>query len=290
MRSPPPVRSGFTLVELLVVIAIIGILVGLTLPAVEYARESARRAECANNLKQIGLAFFNHHSSLKVYPDGGYTPSCTRSQDAGVPKITPNQDWGWLYQILPYIEQQSLWSDPDDFTIQKTPVKGFFCPSRRKPMTVGSGAAMRAVNDYAGNGGLYSGTGFAWGDGLTGGVLVRRGYGQQITSANINDGTSNTILVGEKRLDRRAIGSLQCDDNEGHTSGWDWDIIRWGNSPTLPDRIDTPEVCELFFGSAHAGGVNFVFCDGSIKIISYDVDQKVFEYGCNRYDGNSVKF
>ena len=91
----------------------------------------------------------------------------------------------------------------------------------------------RAVNDYAGNGGIYTSTGAMWGDGKTGGVLVRRKQSIELTLADIKDGSSHSILVGEKRLDTDAIGTFQCDDNEGHTSGWDWDIIRWGNDPPL---------------------------------------------------------
>ena len=86
------------------------------------------------------------------------------------------------------------------------------------------------MNDYAGNGGLYTSTGYDWGDGQHGGVLVRRNKASTFPGRH-QGRSSNTILVGEKRIDTRAIGTFQCDDNEGHTSGWDWDIIRWGNDP-----------------------------------------------------------
>lgn len=279
-------RRAFTLVELLVVIAIIGILVALLLPAIQTARESARRTQCTNNVKQLALACQNHHSAYMRFPDGGEAYNVPRTTNSGVPVLAPEQFWGWLYQILPFMEQEALHGHLSDAYIQATPVPGYFCPSRRKPMVIGNS---RAVNDYAGNGGLYTTTGWSWGDGQNGGVLVRRKRGTDITTASILDGTSNTILAGEKRLDRLAIGSFQCDDNEGHTSGWDWDIIRWGNDPPLPDRQGTDQ-CEVLFGSQHLGGTVFSLCDGSTRFINFDIDRIAFQRACHRMDGEVTNF
>lgn len=285
MKHPLSDRTAFTLVELLVVIAIIGVLVSLLLPAVQAARESAARTQCANNLKQIGVAFANHHSALTWFPDGGESWTSSRtgqgaSPNLNTPKMAPEQYWGWLYQILPYMEREALWNDPDDDVVRRTPIPSYFCPTRRRPMVIGG---THAVNDYAGNGGLYTSTGAMWGDGKNGGVLVRRKQSIQITLMDIKDGTTNTILVGEKRVDSGALGSFQCDDNEGHTSGWDWDIIRWGNDPPQPDR-DGGDQCEVLFGSAHPAGTQFVLCDGSVRLVTFDVNRTVFQNACHRYD------
>jgi prepilin-type N-terminal cleavage/methylation domain-containing protein len=133
---------GFTLVELLVVIAIIGILVALLLPAVQAAREAARRSQCVNNLKQIGVGFLNHESNHKILPTAGWSPWHSGDPEMGVGTPQPG---GWMYQILPYIEEQALYDLPGDgkktqFTtqqregsleLQRTPVTLFNCPSRR---------------------------------------------------------------------------------------------------------------------------------------------------------------
>ncbi|HEX6963204.1 MAG TPA: DUF1559 domain-containing protein, partial [Lacipirellula sp.] len=140
-------RPAFTLVELLVVIAIIGVLVAMLLPAVQQAREAARRSQCVNNLKQIGLGFLNHESSHGFLPTGGWSPWYVGDPDMGAGS---NQPGGWMYQILPYIEQQSLYrlpADGDKFVrtsqqkaatveLQRRPIAAFHCPSRRSPQRI----------------------------------------------------------------------------------------------------------------------------------------------------------
>jgi len=169
-------RAAFTLVELLVVIAIIGILVALLLPAVQAAREAARRIQCNNHLKQIGLGFLNHESTRKILPGAGWSPWFVGDPLWGAGRKQPG---GWMYQILPYIEEQALYDLPGDgnktvvtpqqkaqaIQMQMTPVSFFNCPSRRpaKQSASNQGANWDPVNggpitivargDYAANAG-----------------------------------------------------------------------------------------------------------------------------------------
>ena len=110
-RSSRTASRGFTLVELLVVIAIIGILVALLLPAIQAAREAARRAECINHLKQIGIGFLNHESTFKMLPGGGWNAVYVGDPELGHGKLQPG---GWMYQILPFVEEQAIYNLTED--------------------------------------------------------------------------------------------------------------------------------------------------------------------------------
>ncbi|MBA2114410.1 DUF1559 domain-containing protein [Bremerella alba] len=270
-------RSAFTLVELLVVIAIIGILIALLLPAVQMARESARRTECVNHLKQLGLAFHNHHDILQKFPHGGINapdgdPCCQGEH-------SERTQWSWPYQILPYIEQNNLYDNTNHNQVYQTAVELYYCPSRRSAQ--GYGGSSHARIDYAANAGTDN-------EGDNG--VTRRQDRARTGFQDIVDGTSNTMMVGEKQTDR-TYDSGCCDDNENpYNPGWEVDIYRRGNSPPDHDRNHPETVLGTdsnsnLFGAAHPSGINTVLVDGSVRFVSYTVDGEMFRRLCVIDDG-----
>jgi prepilin-type N-terminal cleavage/methylation domain-containing protein/prepilin-type processing-associated H-X9-DG protein len=309
MRFGP--RKGFyafTLVELLVVIAIIGILVALLLPAVQAAREAARRAQCSNHLKQIGIACLNHEGTYGILPDGGERFWLRRTVVDGRPTVAPNQNWSWAYQILPHFEYEPLWAVKDDFEVARTPVSIYFCPSRRAPESLskpGGGIvwSQSAMIDYAGNAGTDQRGSQGWaalGDGKNG-TIVRRPDGSKFRSGSvkverITDGTTHTLLVGEKSFNQGRLGEWQAEDDAGYVDGWDFDTIRWGYFPPEPDWFDATDTTRWgnngtlvplrgAFGGPHPGGFQCVFVDGSVQSISHEIALTVFRGLSARDDG-----
>jgi prepilin-type N-terminal cleavage/methylation domain-containing protein/prepilin-type processing-associated H-X9-DG protein len=289
-NRPGRVHPAFTLVELLVVIAIIAVLIGLLLPAVQRVRESAARMKCANNLKQIGLAFQNHQSVFGFLPTGGWYAYTPPTYSGGVPQIGVRQQAGWGFQILPYIEADNAWRGGGATTDAQramvaigatSPV--FFCPSRRAPQTViygdnyvpplTNGKIEHALCDYAASN--KEGTG-----------VVRQFTPVRMT--DISDGTSNTLLVGDKRMNRMLLGTKQVDDNQGYTCGFNFDTIRKTTKPPAPDYLAPVGNGQGLFGSAHLGVVNFVFADGSVHAIGYSISPNVFKYLGQKDDGQFV--
>ncbi|MDO4628720.1 MAG: DUF1559 domain-containing protein [Planctomycetia bacterium] len=230
-------KSAFTLVELLVVIAIIGMLVGLLLPAVQQAREAARRMQCSNNLKNLALACLNHEASMQEFPSGGWCWYWIGDPDRG---FGPMQSGSWTYSILPYIEQNALFqlgadNEPDNVTnTQKngaatclaTPLSVFNCPSRRttksypffksgnlkncgkvSDVAKGDYAANIGVSQYGENFGNFQPSSVSEGSKLVqnhsypsfepNGVIYAW---SSVTLGMVRDGTSNTYLIGEKWL------------------------------------------------------------------------------------------
>jgi type II secretory pathway pseudopilin PulG len=266
---------------LLVVIAIIAVLIGLLLPAVQKVREAANRMACSNNLKQIGLAFHNHQVAHGHLPSGGWDWSTPPNYPNGRPAIGAQQQGGWGFQILPYVEGDNAWLAGPVVAIA-TPHKVFFCPSRRLPQTVTfadeytppltGGNLTHALCDYAASN--LEGTG-----------AVRQ-Y-TPLRLSDIPDGTSNTLLAGDKRLNLAQLGQPQSDDNEGYTAGFDEDTMRRTDKPPAPDFFDTGSAKKLF-GSSHPGIFNIVLADGSVRALSYNVNPTTFSYLGNINDGQVI--
>ncbi|PQO46567.1 DUF1559 domain-containing protein [Blastopirellula marina] len=307
-------RVGFTLVELLVVIAIIGILVGLLLPAVQQAREAARRMQCVNQLKQMGLAWHNHTDTYNAFPTAGYVDRTFVSYENGRPGALDKQAAGWAFQILPFLEAGNIHSgQPGGTDIEsaklamQTPIPGYYCPTRRSaeanpknatPWCLGpnrqafSGleSFARAQTDYAAAN--QDGTGVLsrnWSGSCSSGAPQRK----LNTFASVIDGTSNTLMIGEKRINRARIGETQVGDNYGYTAGWDsttdttQETIRRTTLNPLPDTPTGDG--ENRFGSSHPGGFNSVLVDGSVRFIPFTVDLNVFRRLGDMADGEVVE-
>ncbi len=297
-------RAGFTLIELLVVIAIIAVLIGLLLPAVQKVREAANVTVCRNNLKQIGLAFSAHHDVFKVYPSAGtYYYDTLRVLDNGRPSGYQTQTWGWGYQLLPFIDQEILWANLNDDLVAGTAIALYFCPSVRGPTRfaysqVGADGSPRAQIDYIGNGGTY---GVWWTltpplNSLDGPLVPSTAAsGQRVRLTDIRDGTTNTLLVGEKYLNGSAIAGTApaCNDDQGFVDGWDNDTIGYANGrndaagPAVPPfrfGFNGIDDCGWTFGSIHRT-CTVVFCDGSVHAINYDISPIAWQRLCSRNDG-----
>jgi prepilin-type N-terminal cleavage/methylation domain-containing protein/prepilin-type processing-associated H-X9-DG protein len=251
-------QSGFTLVELLVVIAIIAVLIGLLVPAVQKVREAANRAQCLNNLKQIGLAIHTYHDTNKHFPTHGDNGTIVRVNGVpATPKSTPYQQAGVFFQILPYIEQENLYLNASDATIRATPIAMYFCPSRRGSTirTNVAGGNLNALIDYAVPvHGIdpTTGTGNCWGLGssttnlplYTNGVIVRGGVGGGSTGVafapglirQITDGLSNTMMISEGAM---ATSHYTPPPQEEDIAPADWAGTTCGNWATPGSgRID----------------------------------------------------
>lgn len=283
-------RQGYTLIEILVVIGIIAILIGLLMPAVQRVREAASRTQCQNNLKQLGLGFHSHHAALGYFPSGGWDWYCTPTYINGVPAVGVKQQAGWGFQVLPFIEGDLVWrggnatNDDDRIRIAMgTPNPIFFCPTRREPQTLtfsfpgffNQRKITIALCDYAASN--YD---------LTG--VVTQYYPVRITE--IVDGASNTLMLGEKRLNLRKLGQRQLDDDLGYASAWDNDTMRSTELPPLPDysRKGKKWDGDWRFGSSHPHLFNVVLADGSVRTITYAIDATTFRYLGDKADGQHV--
>jgi prepilin-type N-terminal cleavage/methylation domain-containing protein/prepilin-type processing-associated H-X9-DG protein len=307
----PASRAGFSLVEVLVVIGIIAILIGLLLPAVQKVRAAAARMQCQNNLRQIGLGLHNYHDARGSLP-------------AGVSMTVPYSYWSWMAQLLPFLEQESVWSqaytwattadhqyDPwpwGDYWIDPPtpanpvlgiPIKTFQCPADSNSMQVtridmGNGNLQQvAFTSYLGVAGTEGDH-----EGDQDGVLF---FHTTVRFAEITDGLSNTLMVGER--------PPSWDLEHGWWfagSGWDGsgdgDVVLGARDYRYGDDVECPESSvgfqpghfknrcdQVHFWSQHSGGANFLLGDGSVRFYDYGMNS-VLPALCTRAGGEVVDY
>lgn len=278
-RHSPVARQAFTLLELLVVLAIIGVLIALILPAVQRVRDTASRLACASQLRQMALATHHYHESRNTLPAGCAYPSITDSEPW---RLHPGMSW--QTSILPFVEQDALWrqawaaNQPPKkppvvhATIMAQQVPLFLCPAESRRLGNNGYDLYWGLTSYAG----VAGTRDYWRDGVFHSVLPVR-------LVDITDGTSNTIMIGERVPGPYGIYG-------GWYGNWGYSLCQFAqiipagrndwapfegvycpvDAPALrPGRVDN--ACDVaHFWSLHSGGANFAFADGSVRFIRYD--------------------
>lgn len=301
-------RRGFTLIELLVVIAIIGVLVGLLLPAVQQAREAARRSQCINHLKQLGLALHNYHDAYRVFPAAYLADTVTAARDPAT--FDGPNGFAWGTMLLPALDQAPLYNQFDtarpcwdavNANPARTRLAVFICPTatRSEGLTqvrngAGTTLAQFARSTYVVNAGQEEPWGFTQTD------LSNRADGpffrnSRTRTADVVDGLSNTVFVGEHSSilssktwvgvvpgaevctnDPARFPITQCDRaatlvnvHSGPASG-EIDPVT-GFAPVHPPNSPLCHVCQMY--AEHAGGANVLLGDGSVRFISQFVHQ-----------------
>jgi prepilin-type N-terminal cleavage/methylation domain-containing protein/prepilin-type processing-associated H-X9-DG protein len=278
MKRSPRSRKAFTLIELLVVIAIIAILIALLLPAVQQAREAARRTECKNNLKQLGLAMHNYHDTMRCFPPGHVAPgtlwsNCsTMSNGVAVPN-TEARAWGWGTFLLPYIEQTGLYAalQPDGCRI---PDAGTLYGG--KPLLQGKLPAYRCPSDVGADINIYNHN-YATNNYVLSETIATGN--SRVRISDILDGTSNTFMVGErtlrtepagKRWNGAIIWGRGTTDAASKFRGGP--RINFGPTPFANNGFGTDNGCVRHgVSSLHTGGAQFLMCDGAVRFVSENI-------------------
>jgi prepilin-type N-terminal cleavage/methylation domain-containing protein len=296
--------TGFTLIELLVVIAIIGVLVALLLPAVQSAREAGNRARCQNNLKQLGLAAQEYHDSFNSFPAGWYcmvpTYDANNNLISGdincVTPYTPYQSymWGLLPSLFSKLEQTNLYNElnlnllptmPQNSTAVRRTIDVLVCPSNRRPDAVSQTGttAKFGPSDYRGNqaGGMILPNGTTcptqdptniYCNNYDNGVTYQN---STINMADITDGTTNTLLIGESLTGNWSQATSCCVRTN---------IDRTINKPIVISNVNY----YTYWMSKHPGQVQFVNCDGSIRPVSQNINKLVLNKLSTRAGGETI--
>ena len=289
-------RKGFTLIELLVVIAIIAILVALLLPAVQQAREAARRTQCKNNLKQLGLALHNYHDVHRIFPAVSYG-----MEFRGL--VTTEASWGWGVYLFPFIDQAPLFSqlDPGDTILHEAlvdatlvqlmqqPLGAFRCPSDPGPDLndeqdiPNNSSVATATSNYVGsydhnNTYRRDPSGF-----MVPGSAADSNTRGKVRVRDITDGTSNTLAIGERAflLNGRVMKAASLYGHEGNIDGREAGACTAGAGNNGISKLigtgiaainEDSNCSDRGFSSLHTGGAQFVLADGSVRFISENID------------------
>jgi prepilin-type N-terminal cleavage/methylation domain-containing protein/prepilin-type processing-associated H-X9-DG protein len=275
MQCSPRHRPAFTLIELLVVIAIIAILIALLVPAVQKVREAAARSQCTNNLKQIGLALHNYHDTYKHFP--------------ALADVNASGNWGWAVAILPYLEQSGLYEQlgrPDVYTnkpaflpatnpLMQAVIPNYVCPSDPNSSPTNPNFKNFGFSNYIASQGVISFTSDT--------ALCRTRF------TDITDGTSNTFLVAERDSVIGVAAVWPGDENSGGSIGF---VAR--ERPNVPylgkrgaqccsgEQPSPPDPCRRGgCSSQHSGGVNFAFCDGTVRFVQETIETDPAAANCS---------
>lgn len=307
MKTQVSKHHAFTLIELLVVIAIIGVLIALLLPAVQSAREAARRIQCTNNLMQLILATQNYASAHEVFP-----PGVIDDPGSGpIPSFPIGKHYGWATQILPFLEEQNIFAKLNfdtglyaaaNSTIRMVEKRVFLCPSDGRHFFGGMGTTTASPSNYAG---CHHDTEAPIDETNHGVFFLNRA----LRHDDILDGSSNTIFFGEYRHGgaptlgwasgtRATLRNTGAPPNAPVTApmnpflddadGFEFEQL---TEPSEPNETLTPPPTAYIvggFGSNHPGGSNFAFGDGSVRFVKDTVNLQVFRYLGHRADGEVI--